>query len=180
MITRSVGGRRFAQVAARRTRKGGYGKAAHRLVICYAKPSQLSLLRSVQHSMIRIQSKDPLKVCSSEVSTTAVYQIQPLQDLRWAELVDKHPRSSVFHTVAWLEALHRTYRYQPIVYTTSPPGSSMEDGLVLCRVTSWITGRRLISLPFSDHCDPLCGDAGDELVFVSAMEQTLHREKLRY
>ena len=130
--------------------------------------------------MTRIQSKEPLKVCSTEVSTTAVYQIQPLQDLRWAELVDKHPRSSVFHTVAWLEALHRTYGYQPIAYTTSPPGSSLEDGLVLCRVASWITGQRLISLPFSDHCDPLVNNAADEHVFVAELEQTLRREDLRY
>jgi CelD/BcsL family acetyltransferase involved in cellulose biosynthesis len=94
--------------------------------------------------------------------------------------VSRHPDSSVFHTVAWLDALHRTYGYQPIAYTTSPPGSSLQDGLVLCRVASWITGRRLISLPFSDHCDPLWNNAGDENVFVSAMEEALHREKLRY
>jgi CelD/BcsL family acetyltransferase involved in cellulose biosynthesis len=94
--------------------------------------------------------------------------------------VDRHPRSSAFHTVAWLEALYRTYGYQPIAYTTSPPGGSLENGLVLCRVTSWITGRRLISLPFSDHCEPLLHNAADEQVFASALEQTLRREKLRY
>jgi hypothetical protein len=27
--------------------------------------------------------------------------------------------------------------------------------LVFCRVRSWLTGRRSISLPFSDHCEPL-------------------------
>ena len=114
------------------------------------------------------------------VCSGAVYQIQPLRDPRWAEFVGRHPCSSVFHTVAWLEALHRTYGYQPTVYTTSPPGISLEDGLVFCRVTSWLTGRRLISLPFSDHCQPLVNNASDEHVLLSALEQTLHREKLRY
>jgi len=109
-----------------------------------------------------------------------VYRIQPLQDPRWPELVTRHPRSSVFHSVAWLEALHRTYGYGPIVYTTSPPGVALEDGLVFCRVTSWITGSRLIALPFSDHCEPLLDNAADEDVFVSVLEQALHREKLRY
>ena len=116
----------------------------------------------------------------SEVSTKTVYQLDPLQDSRWATFVDMHPSSTVFHAVAWLEALRRTYGYQPIVYTTSPPGGSLDNGLVLCRVASWITGQRLISLPFSDHCDPLWNNAGDENVFVSALEQALHREKLRY
>jgi hypothetical protein len=109
-----------------------------------------------------------------------VYQIQPLQDPRWAAFVGRHPRSSAFHTVAWLEALHRTYGYEPVAYTTSPPGASLEDAVVLCRVTSWLTGRRLISLPFSDHCEPLVNNAADDHVFVSALEQTLHGEKLRY
>jgi hypothetical protein len=38
----------------------------------------------------------------------------------------------------------------------------MTNGLVFCRVNSWLTGRRLVSLPFSDHCEPLV-DRSDEL-----------------
>jgi uncharacterized protein (TIGR03437 family) len=33
---------------------------------------------------------------------SATCQIQPLQDPRWTELVERHPRSSFFHTAAWL------------------------------------------------------------------------------
>lgn len=110
----------------------------------------------------------------------AIDRIEPLQDPRWAELVARHPRSSVFHTVAWLEALHQTYGYHPVAYTTSLPGAPLEDGLVFCQVSSWITGRRLISLPFSDHCEPLWGNAAAGQVFLSALEQTLRAGKLRY
>lgn len=104
-----------------------------------------------------------------------IYRIQPLQDARWADLVDRHPRSSVFHTVPWLTALHLTYRYEPVAFTTSPPGTALENGIVFCRVASWITGRRLVSLPFSDHCEPLWNGA-----FEPELEQELRREKLRY
>jgi hypothetical protein len=31
----------------------------------------------------------------------------------------------------------------------------LTNAIVFCRVRSWITGSRLVSLPFSDHCDPL-------------------------
>src|ERR1035437_4478221 len=123
---------------------------------------------------------DHSEIGGAEVSTKAVYQVHPLRDPRWAELVGNHTGSSVFHTVQWLEALRRTYGYQPVAYTTSPPGVAMEDGLVFCQVTSWINGRRLISLPFSDHCECLLNRAADEQVFISALEQTLRREKLRY
>ena len=123
---------------------------------------------------------DHSEIGGAEVSTKAVYQVHPLRDPRWAELVGNHTGSSVFHTVQWLEALQRTYGYEPTAYTTSPPGTTLENGVVFCRVTSWLTGRRLVSLPFSDHCEPLMATAEDEQLFASTIEQALHREKLRY
>jgi hypothetical protein len=35
------------------------------------------------------------------------------------------------------------------------PEGELENAWVFCDVRSWLTGRRLVSLPFSDHCDPL-------------------------
>lgn len=84
-----------------------------------------------------------------------VYKIDPVCDPRWVELLQRTPRASVFHTSAWLQALKRTYGYEPIAYTTSAPGAELVNGWVFCRVRSWLTGRRLVSLPFSDHCDPI-------------------------
>jgi hypothetical protein len=42
-----------------------------------------------------------------------------------------------------------------VAFTTSAPGCELADGLVFCRVNSRVTGRRMVSLPFSDHCEPL-------------------------
>jgi hypothetical protein len=39
--------------------------------------------------------------------------------------------------------------------TTASAGEALCGGLVFCRVRSWLTGSRAISLPFSDHCEPL-------------------------
>jgi len=121
-----------------------------------------------------------LPACDVGTCPAVVYQIQPLQDPRWAELVNRHPRSSAFHTVAWLEALHRTYGYEPTAYTTSPPGTCLENGLVFCRVASWITGRRIVSLPFSDHCEPLVHTAAEKDALVSALEHKLVQDNLKY
>ena len=38
----------------------------------------------------------------------------PAADRRWWSLVEQHPHAAVCHTVEWLEALHRTYGYQPV------------------------------------------------------------------
>jgi hypothetical protein len=92
-----------------------------------------------------------------------VHTLDPLADTRWDDLVRQHPRASVFHSRGWLEALKRTYGYEPIVLTTTARGP-LENGLVLCRVRAWMS-RRLVSLPFSDHCELLV-DRPDDLSAV--------------
>jgi hypothetical protein len=96
----------------------------------------------------------------------SLYSFDPLQDSRWARFVQGHPKASVFHTLGWLRSLQRTYGFAPIAFTTSQPTEALRNALVVCRVRSWVTGDRLVSLPFSDHCDPLVGDA-DELQALS-------------
>jgi hypothetical protein len=64
------------------------------------------------------------------------------------------PRPSVFHSEGWLQTLRDTYGYEPFFFNGSRSQTDFE-GLVFCRVNSWLTGKRLISLPFSDHCAPL-------------------------
>ena len=90
-----------------------------------------------------------------------VYQIDPVKDGRWSEFLKAHPLASVFHTPGWLETLQRTYGYEPLVLTTSPPRSALTNGVVFCRVKSWLTGERLVSVPFADHCQPLSENKQD-------------------
>jgi len=109
--------------------------------------------------------------------------LDPLRESSWSDLVARHPAASVFHEPGWIEALVRTYEYEPLVLTSTPPGEPLRDGLVFCRVKSWITGTRLVSLPFADHCDPLL-EAGQRKETMRAFKAWLHsefgRERLRY
>jgi hypothetical protein len=110
----------------------------------------------------------------------SVYQLNPLEDHRWQEFVDRHPESSIFHTTGWLEALCRSYGYQPIVYTTTPPGRDLANGLVFCRVQSWLSGCRLVSLPFSDHCQPLIDGPESAAELLAWLERSQRRQEWKY
>lgn len=90
-----------------------------------------------------------------------VYRIDPLQDPRWEPFLQAHPRASVFHSRAWLESLRRAYGYTPFALTTSGPHGDLTNGLVFCRVSSWLTGKRFVSVPFADHCEPLFENIGE-------------------
>src|SRR5262245_58094306 len=109
-----------------------------------------------------------------------VHQIDPLRDPRWAEFVQRHARASVFHTPGWLNALRRTYGYEPVAYTTSVPHSDLRNGLVVCRVRSPLTGKRLVSLPFSDHCEVLVDQADERACLLEALEREAKAEGWRY
>jgi len=111
---------------------------------------------------------------------TLFYRIDPLKDPRWDLFLKDQPEASVFHSSAWLEVLQRTYGYECVVYTTSSAEEKLQDGVVFCRVESWVTGKRLVSLPFSDHCAPLVKSAKDLELLLNSLEEEGHRERWRY
>jgi CelD/BcsL family acetyltransferase involved in cellulose biosynthesis len=106
--------------------------------------------------------------------------VKPLEDARWNRLSREHPKASVFHSTGWLRTLQETYGYQPLAYTTAPPGAPLCEAVVFCRVNSWLTGQRLVSLPFSDHCEPLV-ESGDQLnELLSPALRELQERKIKY
>jgi CelD/BcsL family acetyltransferase involved in cellulose biosynthesis len=109
-----------------------------------------------------------------------VYELNPVEDPRWANFVEQHPSSSLFHKPQWLSALQRTYGYEPVAYTATPPGRELASGLVFCKIKSWLSGPRLVSLPFSDHCQFLIDDAQIALALVSSLKRFQQQENWKY
>lgn len=117
---------------------------------------------------------------SLHMHTGSINVVNPLSDSRWDELVARHPKASAFHQRGWLEALARTYGYEPFVLTSARAGEPLNDGIVLCRISSWMTGTRLVSLPFSDHCAPLLNDVDTFQVFMDWLRTECDRERSLY
>jgi len=109
-----------------------------------------------------------------------VYVIDPLHDPRWSEFIGCHDAASVFHSPQWLEAVRRTYGYVPVVYTTSPPSSPLSNGIVLCQIDSWLTGRRMVSVPFSDHCEPLLDSPISAVAIAGELRNVVEEGKWKY
>jgi lipid II:glycine glycyltransferase (peptidoglycan interpeptide bridge formation enzyme) len=130
--------------------------------------------------MYETLTETPIAVSEERLEPRMLHRIEPLTDLRWEVFVKRHPRGSVFHSRPWLDALRRTYGYEPVAYTTTAPGNPLQDGAVFCRVESRLTGRRLVSVPFSDHCDLLVNQPEDLAVFANGLERELQKENWRY
>ena len=111
---------------------------------------------------------------------TKVYNIDPLRDARWSQLLERHELATLFHSTEWLDALQRTYGYRASALTTSGPGERLTNALVFCRVQSWLTGRRLVSVPFSDHCTPLIDSEEEFGWLLSGLKQERDHGKAKY
>jgi hypothetical protein len=73
-----------------------------------------------------------------------------------------------------------TYGYRPMVLTSTPHGKPLSDGIAFCEVKSWITGNRLISLPFADHFEPLLNESRDSFDLKEWMRAECHQHNWQY
>lgn len=83
--------------------------------------------------------------------------INPLEFPDWDRLVSNHQESSFFHGSAWAQVLHRTYGHHPF-YFCLLSDKTLRALLPVMEVSSILSGRRGVSLPFSDFCAPLIAD----------------------
>jgi len=109
-----------------------------------------------------------------------ISEIDPLTDPRWLALLARSPGASAFHTRGWLEAVYKTYGHKPAALAVSGPDGELLSAVVYCRVLSRITGRRLISLPFSDHCVPIVASASDLESLLATFEEKAGVDNCRY
>ena len=110
----------------------------------------------------------------------SIFEIDPLQDPRWKAFTDHRPDASVFHRVEWLQALKACYGYTPLALSSSPPDGPLANALLLCEVRSLLTGNRYVSLPFSDHCEPLVSHPEEIDLLVANLADTVDQRRWKY
>lgn len=77
----------------------------------------------------------------------------PLQVADWDEaLLNDH--GGFFHTAAWAAVLAGAYRFRP-VYFTHIENNRLAALLPVMEINSFLTGKRGVSLPFTDCCSPV-------------------------
>lgn len=95
-----------------------------------------------------------------------IQRVNPLEIGNWDEIVTRFPHAGVFHTAGWARVLHDTYGYEPL-YLLDGEVTQPRAILPLMEVSSFLTGRRGVSLPFTDAVEPL-GEAAP--LFSAAQE----------
>jgi hypothetical protein len=94
-----------------------------------------------------------------------LYTVNPLTDPEWDTRIMKYPEYSVFHSQAWARVLFESYGFITVCFLRDKKGSSGSVVLPMAVVQGFLGGKRGVSLPFSDYCDPLL-DEGVEVKSV--------------
>jgi hypothetical protein len=89
--------------------------------------------------------------------------LDPARVADWDHLLRDLPCAFFFSTRSWAKVLQESYGYTPLYFTVMDSGV-MKALLPVMEVSSFLTGKRGVSLPFTDYCEPLV--PSDELFFA--------------
>jgi len=103
--------------------------------------------------------------------------IDPIADPAWTALLEASGSASVFHHPSWLRLLRDQYGYS-LRACCIGADEGIAAAIPIARIESRLTGRRLVSLPFSDVCPPLLA-AGAGEPEARALGQALAEERRR-
>ena len=80
--------------------------------------------------------------------------INPCTYPTWDSLLETNDQTTFFHTTAWAKVLSESYCYKPLYFTIIENDKLI--GLIpVMEIDSWLTGKRGVSLPFTDICHPI-------------------------
>ena len=85
-----------------------------------------------------------------------IVNVDPRTDPLWEKLLDQNA-SSVFSSPAWLRVLSDTYDWQAHALVLLDTTGAPRAGIPFCRIAD-LMGERIVTLPFSDYCDPIVAD----------------------
>ena len=114
-----------------------------------------------------------------EVITRASVVINPCEQKDWDEVLLRTPGSSFFHTSTWAEVLRESYHYEPLYFAIRKQ-AALEALLPVMEVDSPLTGKRGVSLPFTDYCEPIVSGAAQFRELFAAAVALGKKRRWRY
>lgn len=104
-------------------------------------------------------------------------------DSRWDEFVGLHPQASIYHHSAWIKVVARSYDYKPVFIALENTDTNRFEGIIpFLLVESRLTGKRLVSLPYTAYCEKLMPESQilPVIRFASQLYSDLDYLELRF
>jgi hypothetical protein len=100
--------------------------------------------------------------------TVKLELLNPVELDDWDELLLTNESYSFFHTSPWAKVLCESYNYKPLYFTAIDNGR-LSALIPIMEINSLLTGRRGVSLPFTDYCQPIISGKVDSQAIIGSL-----------
>jgi len=98
----------------------------------------------------------------------------------WHSYVENHPDSTIYHLPRWKEVLADSFPHKPFYLFARHADGRLCGILPLFHIKSMLTGKRLVSLPFSYICGPIADSEAILVELVREAEKLCDKLNCRY
>jgi hypothetical protein len=111
-----------------------------------------------------------------------VIRLNPLTDPAWDQFVHQHRHGSHVHLSSWQRVVEGSFPHvRGYGLAVVDESNTIQAGLPVYHVKSWLTGDRLVSVPFANFSDPLTSQEEDIPLLMDAVQELsreLHTERI--
>jgi len=122
----------------------------------------------------------PLLLVCVIMHSSQIKIIDPCIDPRWDKFVENHPLGWIVHTSGWKKVLESSFPHMKGHYfvLVDSQTNAITAGLPIYEIRSWLTGNRLISIPYATLCDPLISSEQQFTMLIDAVLNYANKNKL--
>lgn len=102
-----------------------------------------------------------------------------LGEKTWDDFVHAHPLGSLYHTSSWHGVIEDTYRLMPEYHVGLDSGGAIRAACPVIGLRNLLLGRRRVSLPFSDYCDPLVQSREELSALLESLRGSMQDVEIR-
>jgi hypothetical protein len=107
--------------------------------------------------------------------------LDPIHDSRWDDFVFNHPLGGVYQHSKWIRVIVQSYKQtKPMFFSILDGNGLIQASLPSIMINSYVTGTRIISLPFSYFSDPLVSNNKEFAALVEKVISIIEENKIKY
>jgi FemAB-related protein (PEP-CTERM system-associated) len=132
--------------------------------------------------MATFKSSVVLSQPKSAIESHSYIRVLPLDSSNaagWDSFALGHPAGTFFHQTSWMRVMERTYAYRPHYFVAERDGQVTGIAPTFL-VSSWLSGRCLISLPFAVYGGVCAVDSESEEALIGHLEDFAKEHQIEY
>jgi CelD/BcsL family acetyltransferase involved in cellulose biosynthesis len=101
-----------------------------------------------------------------------------IDDPRWVDFVSASEDATPFHHPAWARLIAECYRFSVFALAVDDGAGRIVAGVPVVDVSNRLTGKRWVSLPYTDACSPLVASDGSVERLVAGLDEERRRNDI--